>query len=397
MTPGGGEDSALVEAAEVQWSAAFVTPESGSVLQDKAFPLATSLAADGALLAELAVHPVLSAVSEARDAALRAAPEQCGGDTACYASALGWSDADAQGAAAELTGHLEATGKLAAFAGDLRGSGRFALHATKTDAELVDVAFRDLVTALGKTFSDETGSLGGPAIQGVVESVVAAHPEPLQFFEPLLLVDLGALAADGRDEGARYEPLAEGENAAAVAHIPSIEWSKYPFTVIVVPGLGPTSLDVALSPGGQARADLAAQRFFAGIAPLVALSGGHVHPDRTPYSEAIEMKKYLLGTHGIPEEALLVDPHARHTTTNLRNVSRLLYRYGVPTGQPALVTSDLGQSIYIGYWGGMFGPRCEEELGYLPWSALVPISPNDACFRPVAISLHADGRDPLDP
>lgn len=397
VTPGGGEDSALVEAAEAQWSATFSSPESGSVQQDKAFPLATSLAGDEALLAELAVHPVLSAVSEARDAALRAAPEQCESDTDCYAGLLGWAEADAEGAAAELTGHLETTGKLAAFAGDLRASGKFALHATLADAELVDVAFRDLVVALGKTFSDEAGALGGAALHDVVESVVAAHPEPLPFFEPLLLVGLAALAADGRDEGSRYEPLTEGENAAAVAHIPSIEWSKYPFTVIVIPGLGPTSLDVALSPGGQMRADLAAQRFAAGIAPLIALSGGHVHPDRTPYSEAIEMKKYLLATHDLPEEVILVDPHARHTTTNLRNVSRLLYRYGVPTGQPALVTSDLGQSIYIGYWGGMFGPRCEEELGYLPWSALVPISPNDACFRPVAISLHADGRDPLDP
>jgi hypothetical protein len=109
------------------------------------------------------------------------------------------------------------------------------------------------------------------------------------------------------------------------------------------------------------------------------------------------MKKYLRSAHGIPDEALLVDPHARHTTTNLRNVSRLLYRGGVPTDRPLLVTSDFGQSLYIGYWKGMFGPRCKNELGYLPWRSLVPISKYDACMVPVAVSLHADGRDPLDP
>jgi hypothetical protein len=397
VTAGSGEDPAVVEAAEAQWSPTFALPQSTSIQQDKAFFLATLLSADPALVAGLAADPALSAISQAREDAFRAAPDTCAADVACHAAALQWSETDTQSAAAALTAHLDSTGKLAPFAADMRASGRFALHATLADHQLVDTAFRDLVTALGKTFSDEAGSLGGNGIQSVVDSVAAAHPEPLLFFEPLLLVDLAALTADERDEAARYEPLAEGENAAAVAHIPSIEWPDYPFTVIVVPGLGPTKPDVPLSAGGQARCDLAAQRFAAGIAPLIALSGGHVHPDRTPYSEAIEMKKYLLAAHGIPEEALLVDPHARHTTTNLRNVTRLLYRYGVPTDRAALVTTDFGQSLYIAYWDGMFGPRCEEELGYLPWQSLVPLSQNDTCWRPTAISLHADGRDRLDP
>jgi uncharacterized SAM-binding protein YcdF (DUF218 family) len=32
------------------------------------------------------------------------------------------------------------------------------------------------------------------------------------------------------------------------------------------------------------------------------------------------MKRQLVALFGIPESAILVDPHARHTTTNLRNV-----------------------------------------------------------------------------
>lgn len=206
----------------------------------------------------------------------------------------------------------------------------------------------------------------------------------------------------GRERGGRPPRAPRFQRQAHLlceehARVPSIDWAKFPFTVILVPGYGPEEPDVVLSPSGQARADLAAQRFAAGIAPLIVLSGGHVHPDRTLYSEAIEMKKYLRSAHSVPEEAILVDPHARHTTTNLRNVSRLLYRGGVPTDRPLLVTSDFGQSLYIGYWKGMFGPRCKSELGYLPWRSLVPISKYDACMVPVAVSLHADGRDPLDP
>ena len=397
VTADSGEDAALVEAAALQWSPAFSLPQSSSILQDKAFFLATLLSADPALVAGLAADPALSAISQVREDALRAASEQCTEEPSCLAGALLWSEADAQTAAYALAAYLESSAQLAPFAADMRASGRFGLHATLPDKALVETAFLDLVTALGETFFDEVGSLGGAGMQSVVDSVVAAHPEPLLFPEPLLLVDLAALAADQRDEAARYEPMEEGENAAALAHIPSIEFDNYPFTVIVVPGLGPTNLEVPLSAGGRARCDLAAKRFFAGIAPLIAVSGGHVHPDRTPYSEAIEMKKYLLSNHAIPEASLLVDPHARHTTTNLRNVSRILHRYGVPTDRAALVTTDFGQSLYIGYWDGMFGPRCKKELGYLPWRSLVPLSQNDTCWRPNAVTLHADGRDRLDP
>lgn len=397
ITAESGEDPAVADAAEAAWSPAYVAPSSGSIQQDKAFFLATVLAADAALSQGLATDPTLAAVAQDRDDRIRAAPGLCGEDTACYAQEILFSDSDIEEAGAAIVAYLETAGQLTALATELRESGRFALHAVLGDADLVRVAFLGLVVALGKTFGDEAAALGGPAFAEVVASVVNSHPEPFTFYEPLLETCLQALTVDKRDEAVRYEPLAEGENAPALGSIPAIDWESYPFTVILVPGLGPTSLDVPLSAGGQARCDLAAQRFEAKIAPLIALSGGHVHPDRTPYSEAIEMKKYLMSTYGIPEEALLVDPHARHTTTNLRNVSRLLYRYGVPVDKPLLVTSDLGQSIYIGHWANIFGPRCLDELGYLPWRSLVPISLNDSCMRPTAASNHADGRDPLDP
>ncbi len=397
ITADSGEDPVIAAAAEAQWSPTYAAPKGASIEQDKAFPLATSLRADAALLADLAADPALAAAGVDRDQRLRGAPAKCADDVVCLRNELVWTDAEAASTGEALRARLSAGGKLGAFAKDLRASGRFGLHATLDDGALVKAALGDLTVALAATFDAEAASLGGAKLASVVTAVAAAHPAPFVFFEPLVDVDLAALTADLRDEGSRYEPLDQGENAKALAHIPDIDWAKFPFTAIVVPGYGPDQPGVALSPSGQARADLAAARFNAGVAPLILLSGGHVHPDRTPYSEAIEMKKYLLAARGVPEQAMLVDPHARHTTTNLRNASRLLYRGGVPMDRPLLVTSDFGQSLYIAYWHGTFGPRCQDELGYLPWRSLVPLSQNDTCMRPSAVSLHADGRDPLDP
>lgn len=398
ITADGGEDLVIAAAAEAQWSPAFKAPKGASIEQDKAFYLATALGAAPAILADLAADMSLAAAGMDRDQRLRGAPAKCAADdVACLRNELTWTDAEAASTAEALRARLSASANLTSFAKDLRASGRFGLHAALDDGALVKAAFVDLTTALAATFDAEAASLGGAKLSPVVKAVAAAHPAAFLFFEPLVAVDLAALTANLRDEASRYEPLDQGENAAALAHLPSIDWAKFSFTAILVPGYGPDDPGVALSPSGQARADLAAARFNAGIAPLIVLSGGHVHPDRTPYSEAIEMKKYLIASRGIPAQALLVDPHARHTTTNLRNASRLLYRHGVPTDRPLLVTSDFGQSLYIGHWHGMFGPRCQDELGYLPWRSLVPLSQYDTCMMPVAVSLHADGRDPLDP
>jgi uncharacterized SAM-binding protein YcdF (DUF218 family) len=33
------------------------------------------------------------------------------------------------------------------------------------------------------------------------------------------------------------------------------------------------------------------------------------------------MKRSLMADYGVPENAILIDPHARHTTTNMRNTA----------------------------------------------------------------------------
>jgi len=85
---------------------------------------------------------------------------------------------------------------------------------------------------------------------------------------------------------------------------------------------------------------------------------------KTPFCEAIEMKQALMAEYGIPADAILIDPHARHTTTNIRNAARLLYCYGFPFEKTALITTDQGQSASIE--APTFAQCCINERGYLP-------------------------------
>ena len=201
------------------------------------------------------------------------------------------------------------------------------------------------------------------------------------------------LDADDRDSAAIGEPIDQGENAAVIAHVPSIDFSRYPYTFLVVPGIAPTDSSTELSFGSQQHADLAADRYAAGWAPLFALTGGRVHPDRTTFAEALEMKKYLMTVRQIPEDVIIVDLYARHTTTNIRNVSRLAFRYGVPTNVHALIVTNFTQTFVI--TGAPFLGTCMSEMG--PWREVAQLSDNDSCFVPSVIVMQQNGADPLDP
>ena len=143
------------------------------------------------------------------------------------------------------------------------------------------------------------------------------------------------------------------------------------------------------------RCDLAAARYAAGLAPVILTTGGHVHPDRTIYSEAIEMKQYLMTTYGVPESAILVDPYARHTTTNLRNATRELLHAGIPPASTVLIVSDAIQTAYIR--GDAFALRCDAELHFRPWRGLDARTATDTCMTLEPVSLTTDAADLLDP
>ncbi len=292
---------------------------------------------------------------------------------------------------------------------DLRPSGVFIKYSHESDKEMLVAAWKDAAAGLNrilrvyclgqdprykeidKVSFDVSTEAYRVLLRAKIKEIKSANA-PL-FFEPALNFALKLLEINRRDEAGRYEPLAQGENKAAVQNLKNIRWSDYPYAFILVLGSGPSD-SARLSPTGAKRADAGAQLFLQHKAPLLILSGGHVHPMQTPYCEAIEMKKYVMEKYKIPESNILVDPHARHTTTNIRNSARLAFRFSIPTAL-ALVTSS--ESHIASTTSDEFRTRCMNELGYFPVEFIRRTSPVAAEFKPSVASLFFDSNDPLDP
>ena len=215
------------------------------------------------------------------------------------------------------------------------------------------------------------------------------------FYKPSLAISMQLMAANDRDEPARFEPLEEGINKESYEQIKKTDWKKYPYAAIVLPGTGPTLTTTPISPEGKIHCDLAARRFLEGKAPFIIPSGGYCYPFRGPYCEAVEMKKYLMEKYHIPASAIISEPQARHTTTNVRNADRLIIRYGIPIDKPCLFVTSLTQASYAA--NDKFDTRNTKELGYLPYKDKKQLSSHEIEFYPVLEALHMDPLDPLDP
>jgi|SRR5579859_3059438 len=215
------------------------------------------------------------------------------------------------------------------------------------------------------------------------------------FYHPSLAIALQLMDLNDRDEPARFEPMATGENKAACDEIAHTDWSRYKYATIVIPGQGPELTTTPISPINKMHCSIAAMRYKEGWAPFIIVSGGYCYPFRGPYCEAIEMRKFLVERFGIPANAILIDPHARHTTTNIRNADRLIIRYGIPITKPSVFITTRSQLSMAA--GDGFDRRNLFELGYLPYRDKQQLSLHDISFYPVMESLHMDPYDPLDP
>ncbi|HRH45562.1 MAG TPA: ElyC/SanA/YdcF family protein, partial [Pyrinomonadaceae bacterium] len=125
------------------------------------------------------------------------------------------------------------------------------------------------------------------------------------------------------------------------------------------------------------------------------LSGGYVHPAHTPFCEAIEMKKYIMEKYGIPEKYIFIEPHARHTTTNVRNAARIMFRDGFPTEKKGLITSSQSHIDYV--IGDTFKKRFMDEIGFVPMQIFQRISPVAVEFIPLKDALFMNSMETLDP
>ena len=177
--------------------------------------------------------------------------------------------------------------------------------------------------------------------------------------------------------------------------------SAAPYDLLIVPGFTPVNAPgpVHLRELGPARQriELAAQDFLDGKAGYVLLSGGNVHPAGTPYNEALMMREYLLEL-GVSPRRILVDPHARHTTTNLRNAGRCMLALGLSRGLivTGFESAIFSQAFYLGYPDlSTFLLRCQSELGY-EVGALTGIDDHHIAFTPDPACPTPSYHDPLD-
>jgi hypothetical protein len=223
----------------------------------------------------------------------------------------------------------------------------------------------------------------------------ATEDDPTVSLDPSLALAIALLDVNNRDNAVALDQLEAETNAKTLRRAKSVDWSRCPFTALIVVGFGPEDGATALSARSQVRIRIAAKRFAAGEAPFIIVSGGAVSPRGTKTVEAMEMRRALMERFGIPAEAILIDPFARHTTTNLRNAARLLARLGAPSAREALIVTDTEHQAAIE--SVEFAARNQRELGYQPGVIGRRTSFDAPTFRPSSASSRVDPADPLDP
>jgi hypothetical protein len=105
---------------------------------------------------------------------------------------------------------------------------------------------------------------------------------------------------------------------------------------------------------------------------------------------------FLVNEMGVPESVIIVDPYARHSTTNFRNAARLLLQAGAPLEKEVLV-AVVHQGHLAGGISQSFTERCIRELGYEPITERHQVSSTSWAGHLNPMSLTLDPADPLDP
>jgi hypothetical protein len=367
-----------------------------SPVQDKNFYVLSLLERDPAALNDTA----LDTLRAAKVLALHHAANTCALDVNCFAAAMRFTDTEI----ALVAGVLRRIGRVDALA----SSGTEILHQSDLAAAWIDAAngINNIIDVYGtgkaprypaidSVSFDVKGQAYGQLVHTVAEDLDEQQAALPLFFQPSLRFALYLLEINHRDEAGRLEPLEKRGNAAAIRYLRTIRWKNYPYSAIIVPGYGPDIAGWSFAPEGRLRVEIAARRFKEHEAPVIIVSGGYVHPSQTPYCEAIEMKKSLIADFGVPANAIILEPHARHTTTNLRNAARLIYRYGIPFERTALITTDSFQGATIE--SAAFARRLDQELGYQPGRIGKRLNVFDLEFTPRVESLQINPIDPLDP
>jgi len=233
------------------------------------------------------------------------------------------------------------------------------------------------------------------SVKVAIDTARAASDAPPATIVASVRLAVALLDANDATAATRFEPLDQRENAGARTLAARTDWKAFRYSLLIVPGVGPEDVGTTLSPRSKLHALLAAQRYRQGLAPFILVSGSAVHPRGTRFVEAVEIRRALVERYGIPADRVILEPYARHTTTNLRNATRRMVALGIPLDRPTLIVTDAEQSKYIE--SPTFTDRNRTELGYLPGTVGRRLSVYDLEFQPSRLSLRHDPRDPLDP
>lgn len=378
--------AAMLTALAAPASAGVVGDSQLAALSARLFPLLDAAGRNPGALERLASAPGMQAILTAR----RARRAACGTDLTCRAQALLWNDQEA--------GTVRSAAAAAAPTLTDADDG----PAAQADREIAGINTIVRTYALGAmpaTAIDGPGTLSPQDRQARLQAAdwLADAPRAgsAQSFDPSIDYALALLDVSDRTDAIGHEPLSGGANAAAMARAKTLDWRRYRYGAMIVTGVGPEIDGERLSPFGKYHLRLAAQRFAQGDVAFIIVSGGRAHPRATPFTEADEMRKALIERYRIPADAIVSEPYARHTTTNLRNASRLLAWMRAPADVETIIICNPLQSGYIE--SARFAERNAAELGYQPGRVVRRVSPTELVFRPARAADRVDPRDPLDP
>lgn len=391
--------------------AAYKLISGGDWVKAKNYYLLTLLQSDKAAQALLKSDAELRQLSQARLNAVQASLKECK-DALCLPAQLKLSDADISLVSQRLKALYKPGNALDALVKNhVIPSGMYIMHQTESAADLLVKAWEQDANYVNYTIAvyAEGKKPNYPQIDSISfdvkkrayyilmydcsTEVSEALKADALFFEPSLHAALTYLEINERRNAGDYEPMATTANKAAADRVKLIKWANYPYSHILVPGAGPEEMITPLSGEGMLRCKAAARQYFAGKAPFVVVSGGAVHPFKTKYNEAAEMKRYMIEVLHLPPNAVIIEPHARHTTTNIRNDARLVFRYGMPFEKPGLIVTDKYQNDFI----ANMEKRCLSELKYVPYKLGKRLSDTALEFYPIITSLQIDADEPMDP
>ncbi len=252
--------------------------------------------------------------------------------------------------------------------------------------------------ALHVSYFAVNGWLSGVVRESKTDGRIVAREYGRRLAEPLAVARYTLASselASANDAGQAIDVAALNAGASALLRSLTPAEREVEFPVIVVPGFASAKQDPAqrLHERSKKRARWAARALRKKGAHVILCSGSNVHPENTPFNEALELRRYLINKLGVPPWRVAIDPYARHTTTNVRNAGRFLLAHDL---KRALIITTAGQSFYLSAPRiSTFHKRCRETLGY-EVGELDGRSPRTTLYMP-SRRVISRGPDPLDP